>query len=109
MSRKLPNYLRTHRKRAGLSQEEVAFLLGCRWGTKLSQYECYSREPSLLTAFECHIIFKVPLDELFPGIYERARKRVTPRARRLIARVEQKPSSSKSARKLALLRRSISN
>ena len=30
----LPNYLRPHRKRLGLSQEEVAFLLGFRGESK---------------------------------------------------------------------------
>src|SRR5437016_1250098 len=109
MSRTLPNYLRTHRKRAGLSQEEVADLLGCRFGTKLSRYECFNREPNLVTALACQIIFGVPMRELFPGIYEEALRRVTPRARRLIEQIEQQPSNSKSAHKLALLRRCISD
>ena len=39
-SDKLPHYLRTYRKRAGLSQDELAWLLGCqsaRAGLELSQ------------------------------------------------------------------------
>jgi len=37
MSHKLQNYLRTYRKRNSLSQDEMAFLLGCQSGTKVSR------------------------------------------------------------------------
>ena len=36
---KLENYLRTYRKRSGLTQREVAFLVGCRNGAQVSRYE----------------------------------------------------------------------
>ena len=39
MPHKLENYLRTYRRRAGLSQDEMAFLLGTKSGTKVSRYE----------------------------------------------------------------------
>ena len=51
MSHKLQNYLRTYRKRSGLSQDEVAFLLGCQTGAKVSRYEPFARKPSLETLF----------------------------------------------------------
>jgi hypothetical protein len=44
--RKLPNYLRTYRRRACLSQDEVAYVLGCRSGSKISRYENCSRLPT---------------------------------------------------------------
>ncbi len=37
-SHKLANYLRAYRKRSGLSQSEVAYLLGCKNGAQVSRY-----------------------------------------------------------------------
>ena len=68
MAHRLPNYLRTHRKRAGLSQDEVAFLLGCRSGAKVSRYERLARRLSLETAFAYEALFGVPARELFAGV-----------------------------------------
>jgi transcriptional regulator with XRE-family HTH domain len=70
MSSKLKNYLRTYRKRAGLSQDEMAFLLGCRSGSKVSRYECFARQPGLETALAYKIIFRVPTCELFGGVFQ---------------------------------------
>ena len=69
-SRKLPNYLRTYRKRAGLSQEEVAFLLGCQDGHKASRYELRKRKPNLETVLAYELIFGTPARELFAGVFE---------------------------------------
>jgi len=69
MAYKLNNYLRTYRKRASLSQDEVAYLLGCRSGAKVSRYERFARQPTLQTALAYEAIFGVPVRELFAGIY----------------------------------------
>lgn len=68
--RKLQNYLRTHRKRTGLSQREIAFLLGVTSSSKVSRYEHFLRQPTLRTAFAYEIIFGVPAHELFAGIFQ---------------------------------------
>jgi len=67
---KLHNYLRTYRKRAGLSQREMALLLGCRSTDKVSKYECFRRLPALQTAFAYEATFHVPVRELFAGVFE---------------------------------------
>jgi len=59
-----------HRKRSGFSQEEIAFLLLCQSGTKLSRYECFKQTPSLETALACEVIFQVPIRELFAGLFD---------------------------------------
>src|SRR2546422_855228 len=81
MAHRLPNYLRTHRKRAGLSQDEVAYLLGCRSGAKVSRYERLARRPSLETAFAYEAVFGVPARELFAGVYEKVEEQIKKRAR----------------------------
>jgi DNA-binding XRE family transcriptional regulator len=78
---KLDNYLRTYRKRAGLSLGEIAYLLGTRDGTKTSRHERLKRTPSLETALAYEAIFRVPVSELFAGVYERAEHAATRHAR----------------------------
>ena len=67
MHRKLDNYLRTHRNRAGLSQDEVAYLLGCRSGAKVSRYERFTRPPTLQTALAYDAIFGVAVRDCSQG------------------------------------------
>src|SRR5216684_1950394 len=84
---KLDNYLRTYRKRAGLSQDEIAYLLGACDGTKIGRYERFKRTPNLQTALACVAIYGVPVRELFAGVYEQAQRTVARRVRRLDKRI----------------------
>ena len=58
--------LRAHRRSAGLSQKEVATLLGLESAAHVSRIEQGRRDPSLATALACAALFGVPLCELFP-------------------------------------------
>jgi transcriptional regulator with XRE-family HTH domain len=102
-SHRLPNYLRAHRKRLGLSQNEVAFLLGCRGGSKPSRYENFCRVPALRTALALAVILQVSVQELFSGEYQRVMKAVCRQAQRLEARLNTDQPDRSTARKLALL------
>ena len=81
------SYLRTHRKRCGLTQDEVAFLLGCRTGTKVSRFERLARKPNLATALACKVVFGIPAHELFPRAHAEVEKEVAERARALANRL----------------------
>ena len=87
--RRLDNYLRSHRKQSGLSQDEVAFLLGVGNGSLFSRYEKRRRVPPLETALACEAVFGVPVAELFAGIRERAERDVAERRIELKARVQE--------------------
>ena len=90
----LPNYLLTHRKRASLTQEETAFLLGGKGmdkGIKVCRDEKGKRLPSLETALAYSVIYDVPVNELFVGLYEEIQQNVAKRAKILKWRVEKKP------------------
>ena len=103
----LQNYLRTHRRRTGLFQEEVAALLGASSGTKVSLHENFARRPALNAAFAYEIIFNRPARELFAGDYEEVRLAVRSRAELLAKRLRdetREPRSLRVARKLELLR-----
>jgi len=83
MSRKLPHYLRSERKRAGLSQSDVAALLGDQTVSRVSRYERRRRVPPLLTALAYEAIFGKPVAELFGGTYAPIRAEVMRRAKLL--------------------------
>jgi transcriptional regulator with XRE-family HTH domain len=103
----LQNYLRTHRRRAGLSQEDVAALLGAASGAKVSRHENYARKPAVTAIFAYEIVFSQPVSKLFAGAYEEVRHQVRSRAKRLMKELTSRAQESPSlrvARKLELLR-----
>jgi len=103
--RNLANYLRAYRKADGLSQEEVAFLLGTRCGTKVSRYELFRRKPTLETVFAYQVIFGVPASELFAGVFRKVERETLKRARRLAERLSRDQSGKRAVRKVETLSR----
>jgi DNA-binding XRE family transcriptional regulator len=63
------NYLRTHRKRAGMSQRELGLLIGYKHEGQVSRHERSKTVPPLLTALAYQIIFRVPVSAMFPGFH----------------------------------------
>lgn len=105
---KLPNYLRTYRKRAGLTQDEVAYLLGNESGTQVSRYEHFLRQPSLRTVVAYEVIFGAPAREMFAGVaLEIARVTIT-RAYSLAEKLQCGCPSRQAARKLQFLEALVS-
>jgi len=94
----LSNYLRTNRKRASLSQEEVAFLLGINGPNKAAKVcrdENFAREPTLQTALAYEAIYGRPVRELFAGEYQRIEQDVAARAKILAHRQDRKPNQKR--------------
>jgi transcriptional regulator with XRE-family HTH domain len=104
MSAKLQNYLRTYRKRSGLSQDEVAFLLGCQTGTKVSRYERSGRRPNIETLFAYEVMFGAPARELFAGVYQKVEKRILNRTQLLTRKLSRATPTPMAARKLQILK-----
>jgi len=106
-NRPLQNYLRAHRRRAGLYQKEVAALLGATSGDKVSLHENFAQRPAIDAVFAYEIIFDRPARDLFAGDYEAVRLAVRSRAERLAKRLREETPESQAlrvARKLAFLR-----
>jgi transcriptional regulator with XRE-family HTH domain len=99
----LESYLRTYRKRSGFSQDEVAFLLGCRSGAKVSRYEQRTRHPNIRTVFAYEVIFRAPSSDLFAGVYQKVEKTTRARARLLAQKLADAKPQRTTARKLAIL------
>jgi transcriptional regulator with XRE-family HTH domain len=105
---RLTSYLKTYRKRSGLTQNEVAFLLGWKRGEQLSRYEKRHAMPSLDVALACAAIFRVSLRKLFPGVSDPIVREISSRIVALTAELRKKNSQGKdtrlTARKLSWLR-----
>ena len=83
MSGSLNNYIRRARKRLGLSQRELAFLIGKKTGSYVSRFEKGRRVPTLEMAMALGVILKTPIEELFAGRFEKVEHTVVARAREL--------------------------
>ena len=88
MQSSLPNYIRTYRRRAFLSQEELAFLLGSSAGTTVVRHEADERVPKLDTALTYAVVLQVDTRELFAGRYEEQAAAVRERAAVLLESVK---------------------
>ena len=108
MSNTISSYLRTYRKRSGLTQSEVAFLLGARDGTKVSRYERLSRRPNLQTTIGLQAIFGLATKEILPRLFMAVERRVFERADLLSRLLRKLPDSRRTRRKLAFLSELIS-
>lgn len=62
--------LRSLREKSGLSQKELARILGFCSGVPVSRHERSESVPDLLTAFGYEAIFRVPISQMFPDLYE---------------------------------------
>ena len=66
----IANYLRSHRRKSGLSQQELAQIVGSLTEIPVSRHERSLTIPALLIALSYEAIFRVPISEIFPGLYQ---------------------------------------
>jgi len=95
--------LKSHRKRSGLTQEELGFLLGLKKHSTVSRYEAGDRDPDLRTALAYKLLFDSDLRELFPGLFGEIRAEVARRARGLSEQIRGGEDNRKAAFKLKKL------
>jgi transcriptional regulator with XRE-family HTH domain len=96
---KLPNYLRAHRKRLGLSQTDLAYLLGVESGAKVCRYERFNRLPGLETILAYSAIFRRNPSELFAGLHDRIEYEIAQRAEALLAQAKKEKATGQNVRK----------
>lgn len=66
--RRLANYLRTHRKNTGLTQWELAEVLGYQHQGAISRHEYFLDMPPLPIAIGYEVVFRIPVSEIFAGV-----------------------------------------
>lgn len=62
-------YLRFLRRKSGLSQRELARVLGSVTAKQISRHERSVTPPTLIAAFAYQAIFQTPVADIFPGLY----------------------------------------
>jgi transcriptional regulator with XRE-family HTH domain len=101
MSHLLPSYLHTLRKQWGLSQPDLAALLGVT-GSALSRFENGSRHPSAELVVGAEVMFGHSAKDVFPKFYHDIECTIVDRARALYKSIESKTDTTSRA-KLHLL------
>src|SRR5208282_4161442 len=100
----LPNYLRTYRRRAGLSQREVALLLGYKQRGQTSRHEQFKAFPPLAVALAYEVLYRAPASTLFLGMHDTVNttveKRVAAMEKDLQGRSAKNADADSIARKL---------
>jgi transcriptional regulator with XRE-family HTH domain len=89
--------LHTLRMRSGLTQREVAEILGLRTDVPVYRHESSRSLPDLRTALGYEIVFKAPLSALFPTLYRSLEPLIEDRIVRLKACIEDKPGKGRNA------------
>ena len=80
MKAKYRCYLRPYRRRWGLTQKELATLVGMRAASVISRIERGDRSPSLAMVVACQILFGVSVVEIFPALYDGLEEEVVTRS-----------------------------
>lgn len=69
-------YLRTHRRVWGLTQHELALLMGFESAAHVSRIENGKRAPTIECALACQVLFGIPPREMFPHAYDVVEERI---------------------------------
>jgi DNA-binding XRE family transcriptional regulator len=64
----LTNYLRAHRRKTGLTQHDLARVLGYDNREAIARHERLESMPSLLMALSYEAVYHVPVSEIFAGL-----------------------------------------
>lgn len=100
------NYLRSYRLRWGLSQGELAYLLGWDRPDVISRIEKKQRHPTLSLAMACFILFGAPASLLFPDVSSSIEALVMARVWEMYESIQGSPSK-RTKKKIELLEAAI--
>lgn len=92
-SPKLGSYLRTYRLRAGLTQRDVAMLLGLETGSTISRTEKSKEIPSVLILLGYCVLFDANPEELAPGTFRKIESTISSRVDVLAEKLRKCPKT----------------
>jgi transcriptional regulator with XRE-family HTH domain len=99
-------YLRRERRNWGLTQRDLAFLVGLKSRTQISALENGAVRPSVEQALIFQLLFGMTAAQLFPGVVRESEEHALRRIRAMIERT-QADSTVRADRKSVLLRQSL--
>jgi DNA-binding XRE family transcriptional regulator len=83
------NRLDLYRRRMTFSTSHIAHLLGHRDTATFREFERGERLPSLINAFRLGIILRVPVEFLFPDLYDGLREDIRAREEKMAQPAQQ--------------------
>lgn len=89
--------LRTLRKKSGLSQRELAYILGFQSEIPVVRHERSQAIPHLLTALAYEVIFQEPISAQFRGLYASVEAAIEARLAELEHKLQQSDARGRSA------------
>lgn len=96
----LKTYLRTYRKKSGLSQEDLAYLMGWVTATGISRHENGRRLPTLAVALHYEIILGESVSNIYQGLSRSAETLILRRAEGLLAKLRKAPRSPRNLQRI---------
>jgi DNA-binding XRE family transcriptional regulator len=93
--------LRTLRVESGLSRKDLAHILDLCTAASVSRHEESDTVPNLLTAYGYEVIFRVPVSELFPGLYQIVELGIEERLTRLEEELHRSTAKGRTAASVA--------
>jgi len=87
--RTFKNYLRMSRRKVGLSQRQLAAILGLKSATRISLMELGKGLPNARECVVFRILFKRPFEEMWPGIKGHAERATVQKLWQLMSELEQ--------------------
>mgnify|MGYP001613903475 CR=1 FL=1 len=100
---KLRNYLKKYRLQCGLTQKEIAYLLGCSDATAISHYERNVRIPPLEILLGYEKIFNLPMRFFYARTASEIGRKIEKRSGILLNKIVRQPSSKMNERKIDFL------
>lgn len=95
--KRIASYLRTHRKKSGFTQRDLAQLLGYGDEGPVSRQERGVIVPSLRMALAYEAIFRAPVSELFPSVYQTVERKIEAQLARFESRLGKKSAKDRNA------------
>lgn len=104
MSRSIHNNVRTLRKQAGFSQEDLAYLINLTHRSTVSRVECAKRLPSMRDMLALLVVFQSPIEQVFPASVREVEDMVKTRAKTLYRSNDRLPATLRRHHRHKMLR-----
>jgi transcriptional regulator with XRE-family HTH domain len=96
-------YLRMFRKRSPLRQSDIAAIMGLREYSSISRWEKGERSPNIDMLLVYHVLFDIPIENLFKGQNWGYEGEVVERIQRLIEQLKPSAGDRKIAKRISFL------
>lgn len=97
----LATYLRSHRRNSGLTQWELASVLGYKHEGPVCRHEQATSIPPFFMALGYEVVFRVPASRIFPGFYQTVEQAIEARLAALEMELQMKSAQDRDAKATA--------